>query len=213
MANRLDQLVAALAAEDVAEDAFNQYADGNPFNAIRRDNFRLYLGQMMVLRPKVLLVGEAPGYQGCRRSGVPFTSDHLMLNPPDGVPVLGAAAGYRDSGEFGGLRKEPSATIVWGAIAETGLVPLIFSAYPFHPHKKGRPLSNRPPRADELAVGRRYLADILAIFAPETVIAVGNSAARTLTAMAVDHVNVRHPSHGGKAAFWAGFRAVAESYG
>lgn len=212
MQDKIDAFIAALAAAPVAEDAYNQYAHDDPHNAVRRENLRRYLQDMAARSPQVLLVGEAPGYQGCRRSGVPFTSDFILLKPPDGVPLFGEANGYRMAAEYDKPRKEPSATIVWQGIAEIGLLPLIFSAYPFHPHKKDKPLSNRAPRAAELEAGRAFLREIMALFQPETVIAVGNNAAKSLAVMDVEAVKVRHPSHGGKADFLAGFEAVAARY-
>lgn len=212
MTRQFDDFIETLAAADVAEDAYNQYAPHDEYNAIRRENLRLYLTEMAARDPKVMLVGEAPGYQGCRRCGVPFTSDFILLNPPEGVPILGEAAGYRMSPEYDKPRKEPSATIVWNTIAQTGLVPLIFSAYPFHPHKKGKALSNRAPRAAELEAGQDYLRMVLELFNIETVMAVGNKAEKSLTVMGVDFVKLRHPSHGGKPEFVAGFEAVASQY-
>ncbi len=213
MTDRFDRFIAHLAEAEVATDACNQYAYADGFNAVRRENLRLYLHQMAARDPQVLLVGEAPGYQGCRRSGLNFTSDHLMLNPPAGVPILGAAAGYRMSPEYDRPRKEPSATIVWEAIASTGLLPVIFAAYPFHPFQAGNPLSNRAPRADELAQGRIFLAEMLDLFDFTMVLAVGNLAERSLSALGVDFIKLRHPSHGGKPAFMAGFQAVARQMG
>lgn len=212
MADKIEALIAALAAASVADDACNHYAPTDDFNAVRRQNLRLYLAEMVALSPPVLLVGEAPGYQGCRRSGIPFTSDAIILDPSVGVPVFGPDQGYQMSPEYEKVRKEPSATIVWQTIAQTEFCPLIWSAYPFHPHKKEKPLSNRAPRAGELEQGREFLTMVLALVDIQTVIAVGNNAAKSLTAMDVDHVKVRHPSHGGKADFVAGFAAVVAQY-
>jgi hypothetical protein len=205
MSDPFDHFIETLAAAEVAADAYNQYAPHDEYNAIRRDNLRHYLEQMAARHPRVMLVGEAPGYQGCRRSGLNFTSDYLMLNPPSGVTVLGE--GYRMSPEYDSPRKEPSATIVWEAIGRTGLVPVIFAAYPFHPFQAGKPLSNRAPRASELEQGRPFLAEML-----ETVLAVGNMAEKSLAALGVEFVKLRHPSHGGKPEFMAGFEAVAARY-
>lgn len=208
MSGRFDAFIEALAAETVAEDAFNQYAHGDPHNAIRRENLRRYLEQTAALRPRLLLVGEAPGYQGCRLTGIPFTSEHIMLNGVDGVPLFGAERGYRKTGEFERVRKEPSGTIVWSTIASLGEVPLIWAAFPFHPHRAGNPWSNRAPRASELEVGQRFLADLIALFQPMVIVAVGNKADQSLTQMGLTHHKVRHPSQGGKADFVAGLGAV-----
>lgn len=58
---------------------FNPYSDNDPFGAVRRKNLQIYLENMKILKPKVLLVGEAPGYNGCRYSGIPFTSERIMM--------------------------------------------------------------------------------------------------------------------------------------
>ncbi len=209
MENHFDDFIEALAAVEVGADAFNQYARNSPDNAIRRENLRLYLRQMASHRPHVLLVGEAPGYQGCRLSGIPFTSEYIMLNGVPGVPIFGEAHGYRKTEEIERVKKEPSATIVWNTIAAVGILPLIWSAFPFHPHRAGNPWSNRPPRAGELAIGQRFLADILRLFAVDLVVAVGNKADQSLTRMNIPHTKVRHPSQGGKADFVAGIEAIA----
>ena len=206
-----EDFVNQLAIVEVDDDAFNQYAEGSESNAVRRNNLGLYLRQMAELEPRVMLVGEAPGYQGCARSGVPFTSDAILLDPPEGVPIFGADSGFRMAPEFDKPRKEPSATIVWETIATGGLVPLIWSAFPFHPHKPGQPLSNRAPRASEVALGEEFLVELLNEFKPEMVVAVGNTADRSLTNLEVEHMKVRHPSQGGKADFVAGFLAVVDA--
>ncbi|MFC1960676.1 uracil-DNA glycosylase [Chloroflexota bacterium] len=212
MVDKIEQFIQQLAVATTASDATNHYALDSDYNAVRRENLRLYLTEMLRLEPPVLLVGEAPGYQGCRRSGIPFTSDAIMLDPPEGVQLFGLDLGFRMSPEYEKARKEPSATIVWQTIAQTGFCPLIWSAYPFHPHKKDKPLSNRAPRAGELEQGREFLAMVLELIDLPTVIAVGNNAAKSLTALEIKFVKVRHPSHGGKAEFVAGFEAVAAQY-
>lgn len=40
----------------------------------RRENLKTYLGSFPEV-PEILIVGEAPGYRGCRFTGVPFTCE------------------------------------------------------------------------------------------------------------------------------------------
>ena len=211
MDHSFEDFVTNLSIVEVDDDAFNQYADGHEGNEVRRNNLNLYLRQMTELEPRILLVGEAPGYQGCARSGVPFTSDAILLDPPPGVAIFGEHSGYRMAPEFDQPRKEPSSTIIWETIATGGLLPLIWSAFPFHPHKPGNPQSNRPPRVAEMALGEEFLLELLTVFKPEMVVAVGNTADRSLNKLDVEHVKVRHPSQGGKADFVTGFLAVVET--
>ena len=202
----IERLIDGLARADVPADAFNEYAPGSADNAIRRDNLRRYLHTMAQRQPDTLLVMEAPGYRGCRLTGVPVTSRKILA---EGVPELGlfgSENGYQTTSDAGfeDIAGEQSATIVWGTLAALGHTPLIWNAYPFHPHKADQPRSNRAPRAPEIALGSAFLRDVLAIYPPQRIIAVGNVAERTLASLGVDCVRVRHPAQGGKNDFVAG---------
>ena len=63
-------------------DVFNHLSFGEPLNAVRRKNLELYLSDLASRKPTVLLIGEAPGYQGSRLTGVPFTSEHHIQTIP-----------------------------------------------------------------------------------------------------------------------------------
>jgi uracil-DNA glycosylase len=190
--------------------AYNQYAHGNSYNAIRRHNFLLYLRQMHDRAPQTIMVMEAPGYRGCRLTGVPVTSRKLLLNGIEPLGLFGAARGYQDVPEpgFERVQSEQSATIVWQTLLEAGFTPLIWNAFPFHPHLPGEALTNRKPRRDEVQIGRTFLQEMLNLFQPTRVIAVGNVAHETLTTMNIASVKVRHPAQGGKNDFVGGIQAL-----
>ena len=191
--------VERLAAVPAPPDAVNPYAGGGPA-AVRRDNLTLYLSHMAARRPRALLVGEAPGYRGCAVSGVPFTSRAVLLGEPSPFGLFGAAAGFALDDEPC-VAREATATIVWATLSELGELPLLWNACFFHPHPAGRPAANRAPTAAELAAGEWAVRELLALFAVERVIAVGNKARDALGRWGIPAAAVRHPSHGGKAQF------------
>ena len=204
----IDELIGRLATARTADDACNEYALDSPNNAIRRENLRLYLQTMVARMPDTLLLMEAPGYRGCRLTGVPVTSRKLLLQGVPELEIFGAERGFRDVDDSGfeRVRGEQTATIVWCALAEMGVLPFIWNTFPFHPHKRGQPLTNRRPRAAEVKLGRRFLRNIIAIWGFQRIIAIGNVAHDSLTAAGYDCSKVRHPAQGGKRAFVAGLK-------
>ena len=215
MSDWSEGFVASLARCAGGPQLFNQYADTSAYNALRRANLRRYLRDMEARRPQALLLFEAPGYRGCRLTGIPVTSRRVLLEGVPSLKLFGPAFGYVDVPETGFERimGEQSATILWRALAGQGVAPLIWNSAPFHPHRAGRPLSNRPPRAAELAQGRDFLRELLARFRPRTLVAVGRTAQGSLTALGLEHHALRHPAHGGSGEFVAGLRALCEEQG
>jgi uracil-DNA glycosylase len=205
----LDLLMSDLAQATVAVDATNQYAaDGTPGNAIRRDNLRRALEQALARGPQLLLVGEAPGYLGARRTGVPFTSERLLLEGVEPPGLFGVARGFACATDDGRISAEQTATIVWREVRALDVVTVGWNAYPFHPHRPDNPQSNRPPRAAEMRQGQPFLAAIRALFPDILVVAMGNTADRALGLLDIPHIKVRHPAQGGARRFAEGLRTA-----
>ena len=164
------------------------------------NNLRLYLNTMLLRKPKYLIVGEAPGYNGCRWSGIPFTSEAILVNNP----FFNQDYKVRDIKK---PQKESSATIVWNCLDEINVYPLMWNAFPFHPYKD-KTNSNRAPNSQELKFGSEILRELISIFNidKENIFAIGKKAEASLSSF--DSFNnvkyIRHPSNGGKKDFIAG---------
>jgi uracil-DNA glycosylase len=196
-------------------DAYNQFEVGdNAYNAIRRANLLHYLDDVAVHKPKIALITEAPGYKGMRLTGVPMLSRRMLVNGLPSLGLFGEARGYQDVPEpgFERIQSEQSGTILWGTLAELGVVPLVWGAFPFHPHDLDKPLTNRMPRRLEVSLGTTFLRQLLDIFAPQKIIAVGNVAHRALADLGLTCPKIRHPAQGGKKEFVNGLRSQIEDY-
>lgn len=184
-------------ASPATRHVFNQYAGGSAVAAACRGNLEKYLDMMKHHSPRLLLVGEAPGYRGCRLTGIPFTSPQVLATQR----CFGAANGFQGSPNSASMQREASATIVWQTMAELNIMALLWNVFPFHPQRPGEPAGNRPPSAAEVRAGEPFTRDLLAAFAVVTVVAVGKKAEAALALWGIDAVSVRHPAHGGSAQF------------
>lgn len=187
----------------------NNFLDhSHPGNAVRRRNLELYLSEMLDRSPRVLLLGEAPGFRGMRITGVPFTNRTMFQGPANIFGLFGPGKGYALPAEAEGVAAEPTATVMWEVLAELDFLPLLWSACPWHTHVPGEPQSNRTPRITEAKLGMPYWQSLVELFSIEAVVAVGNIAHRSLQASGVDAPKVRHPAHGGRSGFKRGLEEL-----
>src|SRR5690242_12209243 len=101
---------------------------------IRRHQLRAYLHERLE-SAKLVIVGEAVGYRGGHFSGIPMTSERILLGKRNVVaalsqrrPPLQILSGIdprrtsKPSVCANGFA-EPTATIVWGALLKIGMLP------------------------------------------------------------------------------------------
>ncbi len=196
---------------------FNPWAEQCVYDAVpnahlgRKERLAAHLGQPKRL---AILVGEASGYQGCRYSGITFTSERLLLE--GAIPRLPALDGRLTTRRL--PFSEPSATIVWGILQELKIADqvVLWNAFPWHPMKgnskkakKGALIHSNPtPTRQELQEGLPLLELLLERFEQVPVIAVGRKAAESLDRLGIEtELEVRHPAMGGATKFRAAMRS------
>jgi uracil-DNA glycosylase len=165
-------------ADATIGDTFNFYRDGAGAE-LRRARLRAHLESRATAQ--FVLIGEAAGYRGARVSGVAFTSERQLSGSQPG---------------------EATATIVHAVLRELGFEAdvLLWNLVPTHPHRPHDHASNRRPTRREMEAARPFLE---VLTRGRRAIAVGR-----LAQAALGGSYVRHPSHGGAAAFRAGVTAA-----
>lgn len=188
---------------------------------IRTDHLRRYLKER-VTTARWLLIAEAPGYQGCRFSGIAMTCERSLLGHKRWLsPELIFAGGRKErtSSVTAASTKaartygfcEPTATSVWRALKEFEVQPrevVLWNAFPFHPHRPGSPLTNRTPSSVEVQEQAEVLRAFLDLFPFRNVIPVGEVARGYLASQLSPLPHVRHPANGGVPDFRRDLSAV-----
>jgi len=178
---------------------------------IRRKNLRVYLHRRLG-NVKLTVIGEALGYRGGHFSGIPMTSERILLGKKEiaGIKsehVFSSLKARRTSkpGQCSSGFSEPTATIVWSSLLGLGLKPeefVLWNAFPWHPFNPRRGvLSNRMPTKSERPAGLPVLKIFLDLFPCDEIVALGNVAASQLQEMNVESYRVRHPASGGAKLF------------
>jgi len=184
-----------------SDRVYNPYRQPHLLN-----NLRVYLnGVVSAPGERVLLVGEAPGYKGCRITGIPFTSSEQITRSSHPFFLK-----IRNELQFEKLESENSATIVWEFLQTRTVVPLCWNSFPFHPFKVGKPDSNRAPNREELTLGLGYLQELMDMYKPARIAGIGRKGEAAIRALSPhgEAVYIRHPSHGGKNEFMRGMERL-----
>src|SRR4029077_10375843 len=184
---------------------------GHNAPAIRRNQLRAYLEERLG-KSTVAIIGEALGYRGGHFSGIPMTSERILLGKKKEV-------GIKPEHVFSGVRarrtskprkcsdgfSEPTATIVWSELLKLGLTPeqfVLWNDFPWHSFDLRRGmLSNRMPNKKERSAGLPVLKSFLRLLPCDEIVALGNVAASQLQELNVEFHCVRHPASGGAKLF------------
>ena len=184
---------------------------GHNAPAIRRNQLRAYLEERLG-KSTVAIIGEALGYRGGHFSGIPMTSERMLLGKKkeSGIhleQVFSSIQARRTSKprKCADGFSEPTATIVWSTLLTLGLKLeqfVLWNAFPWHSFDPGRGmLSNRMPKKFERSAGLSVLKAFLDLFRCNEIVALGNVAASQLKELNVESHRVRHPASGGAKLF------------
>lgn len=188
---------------------FNPWADHCPHDATgngpraKLERLALHLD----CEPEFILAGEAPGYQGCRYSGIAFTSERLLGE--GAIPRIAALPDRLSTRRL--PFSEPSATIVWKTLYRLGIAErtILWNAMQLHPYRADELWSNRTPAPEEIRLGEPALRMLVEAFPHAKVVAVGKKAEGLLGEMGVKVTGaVRHPANGGATEFARGLQAL-----
>ena len=155
--------------------------------------------------PEFILAGEAPGYQGCRYSGIALTSERLLGE--GAIPRIPALTGRLSTRRL--PFSEPSATIVWKTLHRLGIEErtILWNAMQLHPHRTDNLWSNRTPTPSEISLGEPALRILIEAFPNAKIIAVGKKSEWLLHEMGIPTAgSVRHPANGGATQFSTGLK-------
>ena len=171
----------------------------------RRTNLRTLLDAALRTRIDSLWVARDLGYRGGRRTGLPLTDEEHL-------PALSQA--------YGGLALrratkgppvvERTATVIWKMLARMDQPIFPWNIFPLHPFEPGKPLSNRRHTRAERRACQDLLFALLDTLQPRHLVAIGRDARDALEEFGLEHHPVRHPGHGGQAAFCG---SIARLYG
>lgn len=188
---------------------FNPWADHCPHDASGNGpEAKLHrLALHLDCEPEFILAGEAPGYQGCRYSGIAFTSERLLGE--GAIPRIPALMGRLSTRRL--PFSEPSATIVWKTLYRLGIAErtILWNAMQLHPHRADNLWSNRTPTPEEIRLGAPAMRMLIESFPRAKIVAVGKKAEGLLTEMGVRIAGaVRHPANGGATEFASGLQSL-----
>lgn len=185
-------------------DLFNPYYDecetfDNMESAfVRRGNLANYF-KIMLPKTDSILVGEAPGHLGARKTGIAF-SDEFHFQQIN--KLLGTNLRIATNNIFPNMFvKENSASFIWDILSNLEKPPFLWNIIPFHPFNYPNSLTNRTPKNTDYQISKKVIDYFFEHFKFDRIFAVGQTANKYLKRLGLSPKLLRHPSYGGSSIF------------
>lgn len=185
----IEELLKDLKKQKSSETVFNQYGDNA---SIPLFNLQIYLTIASCFRINSLFVDLSPGYKNCVITGIPLTNEFILFNNQISSPLFGFRNGYKENLP-NKKATDLSTALFWTDLNIIDRTPLLWNCYPFHCHLKNDPQSNRHPTEDEIQTGMVFLLNLLEIFRPRKIFAIGRTVSEILSMRNIRNTQLEHP--------------------
>jgi|GEM_PF-3845208 len=190
METRTDELIEKLANTRTDEDLFNPYNqvckifDINTAPGLRQGNLRIFLDSYINSHADVLWVYDSADYFSAKLSGVPLMGPNSFTQVET---IFGITLHFENAIKNSSLLDIPkSRSHIWNQLSKQKELPLIWNVLPFYPHKKGDISVRRTPSNEEYLKYSGFIHNVIEIFKPKSVLAVG-----TKTKVALDLLDIK----------------------
>lgn len=184
-------------------NVFNPYSDRCEVHdlhdaaQIRCQNLQAVLSVRQTMGVDSIWFGRDLGYRGGRRTGLALTDEKFMFQKGETstnhLKIARATHGNPVS--------ERTAAVVWSLIERLDRPPMLWNAFPFHPHEPGAPFTNRTHTKRERLETAWTIEALVQRLGNPRLIAIGNDASKALSDLGFEHLSARHPSYGGQREF------------
>lgn len=184
-------------------NVFNPYSDRCEIYdlpdaaSIRRQNLQAVLHARRATQVDSIWFGRDLGYRGGRRTGLALTDEVYMFS----TGVRSTKSHKIERATHGSPVAERTAAVIWSVIARLARPPMLWNAFPFHPHEQNAPFTNRAHTTRERRETVWAIEALVRRLGNPRLIAIGNDASKALLDLGFEHVMARHPSYGGQREF------------